>query len=40
MVAALAPGGHAPAAVRDAVTFLLEEGHLYSTVDENHVKVA
>jgi len=40
VVAALAPGGHAPAAVRDAVTFLLEEGHLYSTVDENHVKVA
>ena len=38
--AALAPAGHAAAAVRDAVTFLLEEGHLYSTVDENHVKVA
>ena len=27
-------------AVKDAVAFLLEEGHLYSTVDENHVKVA
>jgi replication factor A2 len=37
---ALAPAGHAAAAVRDAVTFLLEEGHLYSTIDENHVKVA
>ena len=39
VVAALA-GRFAEALVRDAVAFLLEEGHLYSTVDENHVKVA
>jgi hypothetical protein len=35
----LAPSRAAPA-VRDAVAFLLEEGHLYSTTDEFHVKVA
>lgn len=39
VVAALA-GRFAEPLVRDAVGFLLEEGHLYSTVDENHVKVA
>jgi len=39
IVAALS-GRVSEALVRDAVGFLLEEGHLYSTVDENHVKVA
>jgi len=39
VIAALS-GRFAEALVRDAVGFLLEEGHLYSTVDENHVKVA
>lgn len=39
VVAALA-GRFAEPLVRDAVGFLLEEGHLYSTIDENHVKVA
>ena len=40
VVAALQGRGFAEVLVRDAVAFLLEEGHLYSTVDENHVKVA
>lgn len=40
VVAALAGRGFSELIVRDSVAFLLEEGHLYSTVDENHVKVA
>ena len=33
-----AKGAHSVDAVRKAVSFLANEGHLYSTVDEEHYK--
>ena len=34
----LVPKGHNGPSIRKAIGFLTDEGHLYSTVDENHLK--
>jgi len=40
IVADLVSQGYAEVEVRNAVSYLANEGHIYSTIDENHLQFA